>query len=313
MPRPSTARLKAAPPPSKTVRTAWLAVGCLAVLALSGCSKAPTDATGAVAPGTDDADAAGRSSTSASLPAPVLFLNLTLGEQTVSFSSAAADEPGTGASNTTSGLVNGTAPLEVAFTFGASPAPAKATWTLSFGAGGNETAGDRLPGAANHTYVDQGEFNVTFTLKVGNATAQRLDATVRIAAGNVTVEERPVVLLLTTQFTGSLPIDGATVATHPFTVPAGALRIMFGYTSDHIGLFSAIAALNDPSGSQQVDSLTVCGAVLTPGAASDHCDMVVEADGELAVGDWTAEVDYQAGQVTEDYTLDVQVFGYPAA
>jgi len=215
------------------------------------------------------------------------------------------------------GPVNGTAPLDVSFALAASRVPAGALqWALDFGtanmtAPASETSsanGTTLPATVDHTYIAEGTFNVTFTLKAGNASTQRVDATLRIAAGNATVETRPVVLLFQTQFSGSLPLDGATVASHVFAVPAGSIRILYNYTSDHIGLFSAIALLKDPSGTERIDSLSECGANLNAGVATDDCPMVLEED--LMPGDWTAEVDYQAGQVTEDYTLDVTVLGY---
>ncbi|MHB1260405.1 MAG: hypothetical protein ACYC2H_01680 [Thermoplasmatota archaeon] len=276
-------------------------------IVLSGCSADPE----AEAPSaTTTSSQATRDGIPAKVEPPILFLNITLGNVTVAFGSDLA-------ANATSGPVNGTAPLEVSFALAASRIPAgPLEWTLDLGAANgttpaNETAprnGTTLPATVDHTYVAEGTFNITFTLKAGNASVQRVDAILRIAAGNATVATRPVVVLFQTQFSGSLPLDGATVANHPFAVPVGGIRILYVYTSDHVGLFSAVAVLNDPSGTQKIDSLTECGANLNAGVASDQCAMVLEE--ELAPGDWAAEVDYQAGQVIEDYTLDITVLGY---
>jgi PKD repeat protein len=190
--------------------------------------------------------------------------------------------------------------LAVAFAFNGTGA----SWSLAFG-DGNATNGTALPGAANHTYAAAGTYNATLTVRTGASSANRTLA-VNVTAG----ASGPQVALLQESFSGSLPADGATTAAHTFTVPAGGQRLVVVYTSDHVGLFSAVAEVFDPAGTSKLYSLDACSAGFDPPAAVSTCEMVLEE--ALEAGDWSAEVYYQAGQVIEDYTLDVTAWGVAA-
>ena len=66
--------------------------------------------------------------------------------------------------------------------------------------------------------------------------------------------------------------------------------------------------VSDPSG-DRISSSDACGFGST-GAETDVCLMVV--DTEVGPGAWAASVFWQLGQATEDYTLDVVVYGVAA-
>lgn len=166
-------------------------------------------------------------------------------------------------------------------------ATCSATTTTTAGAG-NATAGPAGNGTAG---------NATGNATVGNSTG---NATDNATAG-------PVVIVFQDSFSGSLPVDGLEGA-HTFDVPAGAVRVEVTYTSDHVGLFTALATVSDPSG-ERISSSDACGFGST-GAETDVCLMVV--DTEVGPGAWTAAVFWQLGQATEDYTLDVVVYGVAA-
>lgn len=157
--------------------------------------------------------------------------------------------------------------------------------TATFGAPENSTGNATPPAAA-----DNATGNVTGNL-TGNQTA------------NVTMPP-PSVLVFEETFDGSLPVDGLSAA-HPFAVPAGATRVEVTYTSDHIGLFTALATLNDAA-AERLSSSDACGFGST-GAETDVCEMVV--DEEVGPGEWSIEITWQVGQATEDYTFHVRVFG----
>ena len=159
-----------------------------------------------------------------SLAAPVLFLNVTVGDQTHRYTSApaAAGTPSasasatvtvsstasaTGSGNATAGngtkasAASGEAPLNVSVTLGASGLPAAFTWALDFGdaaagsAGGNATGNATsngtkgsgpLPATVAHTYTEAGNHTLRFTLTPANGTSIDVRATVQVAAGNAT-------------------------------------------------------------------------------------------------------------------------------
>jgi hypothetical protein len=284
------------------MRGLWLVGFALLGIALAGCAAHPA----AVISETTSSSAT--QSTAPVVRPVVLFLNVTLGNSTIAFSSS--DEASGNATH-----VVGSAPVNASFELGASGLPSgNASWTLSFGTGdasaGNASAGDpangtALPSTVEHAFSGNGTFNVTFAVNPAAAPAQRLDATVIIRSGNATVEVRPVEVLFQTQFSGSLPVDGLT-AGHPFDVPEGATRVEVLYTSDHVGLFTALASVSDPSG-ERINSSDACGFGST-GAETDTCLMIVEED--VGAGAWSADLTWQVGQATEDYTFDVTVYGY---
>jgi hypothetical protein len=151
------------------------------------------------------------------------------------------------------------------------------------------------PGA-NHT----GNATGNATGPAGNATGNQ--------TGNATLNETtPSVVVFQQSFSGSLPVDGLD-ATHPFDVPAGATRVEVTYTSDHIGLFTALAHVDD-AGGERINSSDACGFGDT-GAAVNTCLMLVDQD--VAAGAWSVGLTWQVGQATEDYTFDVVVYGVPA-
>lgn len=176
------------------------------------------------------------------------------------------------------------------------------------GGSGNQTASFAPPPAATQNNTSPADTNATAsnsTAASGNATGNAAGN----ATGNQTSNETaaPAVLVFETTFGGSLPVDGAT-ATHPFSVPAGASRVEVTYTSEHVGLFTALATLNDPAG-ERLSSSDACGFGST-GAETDVCEMLV--DEEVGPGEWSMEITWQVGQATEDYTFHVRVFGTPA-
>ncbi len=281
----------------------WIGVALVGVM-LAGCSADPEGgALGTASSSTSPSASGNRTSTTATVPV-VLFLNVTLGNSTVTFSSA--DEVSGNATQ-----VVGTGPVNATFELGASGLPSGNTsWTLSFGGDGNASNapsnGTALPATIEHAYAGNGTFNATFSVQPATGAAKRLDATVIIHSGNATVELRPTVILFQTQFSGSLPADGAVTADHPFEVPAGATRVDVVYTSEHIGLFTALASVSDPGG-ERITSSDACGFG-SMGAETDVCLMTVEE--EVGPGTWSAGIVWQVGEATEDYTFDVTVFGY---
>jgi hypothetical protein len=289
-------------PAAVRVASAAVLVLSLAFVCLAGCSGTPEAEASASLSATQTSDAA--------RPAPpVLYLNVTLGNDTVALSSSA---PATG---NASQPLSGTAPVNATFELGASGLVGNATWVLSFGAGnvsaGNATDaaavnGTTLPATVERAFAGNGTFNVTFGLQVGSAPVQRLDATIVIQSGNATAQARPLEVLLQTQFSGSLPADGAVQASHPFEVPDGATKVDVLYTSSHIGLFSALATVSDPGG-ERLSSSDACGFG-SSGQATDTCLMTIEED--VGSGTWTIAITWQVGQATEDYTFDVTVSGY---
>jgi hypothetical protein len=127
--------------------------------------------------------------------------------------------------------------------------------------------------------------------------------------GNATLNEtvpRAYGIVYQQSFTGLLPVAGLQ-GNHIIAVPADADKIEIVYTSEHIGLFGAVARGIDPQGATRLDSLATCGAALSPGVATSTCTMALEEP--LPAGDWTGRVIWQAGQVTEEYTLAVTVWG----
>lgn len=206
---------------------AYLLVALLVAAALAGCSDKKDD----------DGDGAGTSTTGPAGSAAVLYLNLTLGNQTFSFQSGAnatghgghggsasassSTGPagnGTAAGNATGNATgnstgpSGTAPVAVTATLGAKGLGAGAVrWTLDFGAGGNATAGNgtangtspgratgsSLPATANHTYAEPGDYNVTFVVQAGNRTVDTVKATVRVGNGTGNVTVTPALPAVT--------------------------------------------------------------------------------------------------------------------
>jgi PKD repeat protein len=173
-----------------------VAVAALVVaLLLSGCASDPKTSS------TDDASDPGTSGTASA--------------DGGSSGTAASGSTGTGAAGNSSGALvatlaadalNGTAPLLVNFTVGATPASANATWTLST----NGTAfanGTGVPAVANHTFLAAGLWNVTLTvLDAGrNATA--------VVAINVTGDAGGVSTLLATYSNSGL-VGGPYVVTN---------------------------------------------------------------------------------------------------
>lgn len=259
----------------------WFPAVAFTLLLLAGCSSDPpaveTQGTDAAGTGTaTDAPSATATSTRTGTGAP------------------AAAGPAAAVRNLTANATG----LTVAFAFDG----AGTSWTLSFG-DGNATNGTALPGIANHTYAAAGAYNATLTVRSGASVANRTIA-VNATAG---ASSGPLALLLQESFSGSLPADGATTAAHTFTVPAGGQRLVVVYTSDHVGLFSAVAEVFDPAGTSKLYSLDACSAGFDPPAAVTTCEMVLEEP--LEPGGWSGEVYYQAGQVIEDYTLDISVWG----
>lgn len=245
----------------------WLPALVLSVLVLSGCSAEP------------EADAQAT---------------------TVSASQTAAP---TASPPTVSAFAANVTGLDVAFAFAAAGNGTNASlaWSLAFG-DGNHTNGTALPGAANHTYAAAGSYNATLVVRQAGASANR---TIQVnVTGNATA---PVVVLATFQFTGSLPFDGATVGSHTFAVPAGATQVTMAYTSDYVGLFTAVASATDPAGTERMYSLDACSVGFAPPSGTTTCAMATE--GPVDAGDWLAEVSYQLGQASEDYTLDLVVYG----
>lgn len=118
----------------------------------------------------------------------------------------------------------------------------------------------------------------------------------------------PIVIVYQNTFSGSVPVDGLQPV-HPFPVPAGAVRVEVTYISQHIGLFTALATVSDPGG-QRISSSDACGFG-TSGQATDTCLMVVDDD--VGAGEWSVGLTWQVGQVTEDYTFNVTVFGVATA
>jgi hypothetical protein len=100
-------------------------------------------------------------------------------------------------------MPSGVAPLNVTFQLGASglAAHASANWTFDFGRSGNATTsnatakvgnatsppaaanGTKLPATLNGTYSKAGDYNVTFVLRAGAASAYSLKATLHVGTG----------------------------------------------------------------------------------------------------------------------------------
>lgn len=188
------------------VSVAPLALAMLLLTALSGCSGTKDDGKAALQPST---------STPAAPVAPVLYLNVTVGNHTFPFTTAAMPQaPSTTghAGNATSssasatshamgnmtmdaGAPSGHAPLNVTFAVGAAHLPAgqAVRWSLDFGeSAGNASKaataganGTRLPGTADHTFTAPGLHNVTFSLRIGNGTAQTLTAGITVLNATV--------------------------------------------------------------------------------------------------------------------------------
>lgn len=200
---------------------------------------------------------------------------------------------------------NGTIPFPVNFTIEATDADGDAlSWTLDVN--GTRFNGTELPATVLHTFNATGNTTVVATVTDGNATVSE---TVRVVATDEAVVVRPRGVLAEYTFTDLLPVAG-TSGSHAFAVPVDADWLEVIYTSEHVGLFSAVATITDPTGAEKLYSLDECGVEFTPGAVTDTCVMVLEEP--LLAGDWTATVNYQAGQVTEEYTLDITVQGFLA-
>lgn len=131
-------------------------VAVLVVALLSGCTSSPqTDSTD---------DPSSSSSTSGS---GASGLNGTASGGT---SSSGGNSSSSLVANLTADALNGTAPLLVNFTVGATPASATATWTLATN-GTSFANGTGVPAAANHTFLASGSWNVTLTVMDGGRTA----------------------------------------------------------------------------------------------------------------------------------------------
>ncbi len=176
------------------------------------------------------------------------------------------------------------------------------------GTSGDEPVGDAARAdSGNQTATfgapENATDNATSSAAAGNATGNATGNVTGNQTANVTTPP-PSVLVFEETFDGSLPVDGLS-ATHAFAVPTGATRVEVTYTSDHVGLFTALATLNDAAGAR-LSSSDACGFGST-GAETDVCEMVV--DEEVGPGEWSIEITWQVGQATEDYTFQVRVFG----
>lgn len=191
-------------------------------------------------------------------------------------------------------------------------AAANATWTVRLLLNGNETnatEGFGLAAVVQFTLDQLGNYTA-----VGEATApgyEAANATVQMPSV-VEVQLDPTeasVVLADESFSGSLPADGATQGGHTVQVPEGGVYIRFTYTSDYVGMFPAVARLFDAHDNEVYYTLNDCDApFLTEPVGPWTC--VMEDAYEAPAGEWEMRVYYQAGQVIEDYTVRLEVYGF---
>lgn len=116
----------------------------------------------------------------------------------------------------------------------------------------------------------------------------------------------------------SLPVPGASLARNSCSgtlpsasfpaspvctldVPTGASVVQLYYNTTYTGTWSAIVELFDPGAQSRGYSLEDCPQP-PPGAMSTF-SCVLTTTGPVDAGDWSAEIYYQLGEATEDYTL----------
>lgn len=131
-------------------------------------------------------------------------------------------------------------------------------------------------------------------------------ATNATAPMNATVPHGPVAR---NACSGELPEPDFLVAspTCQLAVPAGADAVSLFYNTTFTGLFSANVALSDGSGKAMGSTLDACGIPTGAPAADFHCRLDVLKG--VTPGDWVAEVQFQAGEVKESYTLVLVAYG----
>jgi hypothetical protein len=199
-----------------------IAVALLVAAALAGCAGSsddePTTTSGSGPSTTGSLPTPGTTA-----PATELLLSIAIGNATFNFTSQppsgnatppASNGTGNATGNSTGNATSGgnttvpagpggVAPLNVTFSLAARNVPTGALeWRLDLGFLGNATGnvtgnstlnGTSLPATANYTYSSAGTYNVTYTLRVGNATVGTVSAAITIdnATGTVSVRALP--------------------------------------------------------------------------------------------------------------------------
>ncbi|MCA1818602.1 MAG: hypothetical protein ABR562_04345 [Thermoplasmatota archaeon] len=121
-------------------------------------------------------------------------------------------------------------------------------------------------------------------------------------------------VVVSQHFAGNSPIDPPTDPTapfhydFPFDVPTGADHLVVYYNATYNGLFNGYGEILGTDGSDQGNSLDMCG-ISPPGAgATSSC--LLEVVSALDAGTWHAHLVWQVGEVNEAFTFDVIAWGY---
>lgn len=114
------------------------------------------------------------------------------------------------------------------------------------------------------------------------------------------------------------PVTGPTHDAYKVTVPANATMIQVWQNSTYTGMWPALVRVYEPSGDERIANTDACnpsGDIDSPGhpgvMADWSCLLNATSVDMVPSGDWTIEVVWQLGEVYEEYTLDVLIWGYP--
>lgn len=122
----------------------------------------------------------------------------------------------------------------------------------------------------------------------------------------------PVVKLHEERFEGVAPAAdpgiGAVQTFIPVPVPDGATRVLVTYNSTYTGLWPSYGVLFDAAGTERASSADACDAPLAPGALASY-SCAFEVQRSVDAGEWTFRLAWQVGEVAEEYSVDVVVWG----